>query len=702
MNVKLLVLIFLLLPSVNTNAQSIKLRDIGLDAPIYRKTGINSFQLVYKISKSKEKFRKYDRSHSTFRLLSFDTLLNIQDTLQIKLSRDFQILSMAAFGQHTGCLFNSKNGLELDMFDSENHRRYATSLEKKWKYSFDLQCEATANGFYISRMTTKRNWEVTMFDWEGKKIWSKNISRTDRPFTLNINLFSSTMHCLLIEKQKRSTLLKSMVLNATTGTEITATDFLDSKEIRSYDKSFLVQDTCLLITGRSFSDGRVSQSQTGKPYILKYLPNGQTEELEFNYAALAHTKFIWEDFVKDSQGNSYLIGETFTSGTLGGYITKLIIALPLLLLESITSPGSSQTVTGSLIDFTKVRFRDVVYLPVGNDTLGSPRFLSLHRSSYKTRGFTHTYPLARQAIAVRQSRYLLAGRSGVFFQDAGQVRKLELPNQRFMITDQTISKSSMFVSENYFIDARHSFLNSSYSFDIKINEKLSDLKPSLEVVDIPKAQKIVQEKPHTTVSFQMGLQANDPSAVNQYIENYLNYNGFNQASGRLYAFVPLKHYSVSDFTLHGSTYFNFSLTLVPTFRSRIRLLYEYAWTKKNKTSLSFNSVDTDFDLHRNSWGVVFNYYFPVKGYESIFLGAGLLSHNMTFEDFHATSTGLRLEIGYAANLPAMDFDFVIGVDFAAGAASSSGFYTPIPPVREIDLTGVSIGIRITPFFGRFK
>ena len=321
MNVKLLVLIFLLLPSVNTNAQSIKLRDIGLDAPIYRKTGINSFQLVYKISKSKEKFRKYDRSHSTFRLLSFDTLLNIQDTLQIKLSRDFQILSMAAFGQHTGCLFNSKNGLELDMFDSENHRRYATSLEvkpKKWKYRFDLQCEATVNGFYISRMTTKRNWEVTMFDWAGNKIWSKNISRNDRPFTVNINLLSTTMLCLLIDKQKNNTLLKSMVLDATTGTEITVTDFLDRKEIRSFDKSFLVQDSCLLVTGRSFTGRTVSQSQTGKPYVLKYHPNGQSEELDFNYAALAHTKFIWEDFVRDSQGNSYLIGETFTSGTLGG------------------------------------------------------------------------------------------------------------------------------------------------------------------------------------------------------------------------------------------------------------------------------------------------------------------------------------------------------------------------------------------------
>ena len=208
-------------------------------------------------------------------------------------------------------------------------------------------------------------------------------------------------------------------------------------------------------------------------------------------------------------------------------------------------------------------------------------------------------------------------------------------------------------------------------------------------------------KLRATVSFQFGLQAMNPVAVNRYIENYLNYHGFKRASSLLNAFVPFQYKTVSDYTLHGTRFFNFSLTLVPTSRSRIRLMYEHAWSPAKENSMSFNSVDTNFDLYRNSWGVLLNYYFPNKGLDSFLVGAGILSHQMTFEDFHGSSVGLRLEVGYGTCLPIMDFDFVIGLDFASAPAESSSGLSPVSPLKEIDFSGVSFGIRITPYLGKF-
>ncbi len=471
--------IYLFLLSAGSSAQSIEVLDGGLSAPVYGKTGSNSFQLVYKISKrlsknSSGQFRKQlvpDLSNSTFRLIRFDTLLNIQDTVLIRLPGDFQALSLAEVGQHTYCLFDSRNGLQLYAVDRETRSQQVFSLGIKIKKSarnrLEFQSIARPDGLYVMLATNKRNWELTRLNWSGEKVWSRNISRTDLPFRLSVIPLSSTLLNLQIEKHLRSRLLKASVLDATTGNEIATTDFLHQKETRAYDNHFFTQDSCLLITGRSFPGSNVSESLTGKPFILKYRPDGRSEELDFNLAPLAFTKFMWEDLVYDPNGKPYLIGETFTSGTLGGYIAKCVAAFPLLLLESFVTSSRGYSMTGSMIDFTKIRFQDVVYLPLTTDT---PRFLGLHPSTFRMRGFIHTYPLAHYAIAFSKSRYLLSNRSGVFFQDFHQIRKLELPNHRFMITNEIIPRSSIFVSKNYFIEVNHSFYKNSYSFNIKKNE----------------------------------------------------------------------------------------------------------------------------------------------------------------------------------------------------------------------------------------
>ncbi len=218
----------------------------------------------------------------------------------------------------------------------------------------------------------------------------------------------------------------------------------------------------------------------------------------------------------------------------------------------------------------------------------------------------------------------------------------------------------------------------------------------------PKILKADSSKFEVTGAFQFGTEAINPSEVNRYIRDYLTYHGFNKSASLLYTFFPIKHHTLSDFTLYGNTFVNFSLTLVPTKNSRIRLMYEYAWAPKKKESMSFDGIDTDFDLHRNSWGIVFNYYLPLRDFHSIFAGVGIFTHQMTFEECQATTAGLRLEAGYGARLYLMDTDFFLGADFASAPVDNGYSRAPVPPVREIDFSGVSFGVRITPYFGRMK
>ena len=201
-----------------------------------------------------------------------------------------------------------------------------------------------------------------------------------------------------------------------------------------------------------------------------------------------------------------------------------------------------------------------------------------------------------------------------------------------------------------------------------------------------------------TFSFQAGGGGIDPKDVNQYIEKYMIANGFNRAV--MWANIyPLNHYSISDYDLSSQTSLNFSLTLKPANKVRVRLLYEFAKSPKNKTSLSSGGLDSDFDLHRHSIGITAQYYIPIKDFNHLFVGAGIMRHHMTFEQFQAKATGYRLELGYSAMLYLMEADFFLFTDFVSGPVS--GTYGTDGPA-SIDFSGLSVGMRITPWLGRFK
>ncbi len=201
-----------------------------------------------------------------------------------------------------------------------------------------------------------------------------------------------------------------------------------------------------------------------------------------------------------------------------------------------------------------------------------------------------------------------------------------------------------------------------------------------------------------TASLQAGGGGINPKEVNRYIEKYMLDNGFEGAVVWANILNPLKHYSISDYNLTSQTSLNFSLVLQPAKKVKVRLLYEYAKSPKKKTSLSVGDLDSDFDLHRHSLGIMGQYYFPIKDYHHLFAGAGIIKHNMTFELFKANATGYRFELGYSAMLYFMEADFFLFADFVSRPVSGS-YGTDGP--ASIDFSGVSFGMRITPWFGRF-
>lgn len=206
-----------------------------------------------------------------------------------------------------------------------------------------------------------------------------------------------------------------------------------------------------------------------------------------------------------------------------------------------------------------------------------------------------------------------------------------------------------------------------------------------------------EEKPkyrfRVSPTIQIGVGYIDPTDVNKYLEKYLLDNGFALALALSGAF-PGGKTKISDFDIHSQKIYNFSLTLQPARMVRVRLLYEHAMNGKSKTKMSVGDVDSEFDLHRNSFGIMGQYYLPAKKRTHFFVGAGAIMHKMTFEQFHTSAIGYRFELGLSMMPYFMDADFFLFSDFAsAGVSQSTGVEGP----AKIDFSGISFGVRATPW-----
>ena len=406
-------------------------------------------------------------STSIFRLIYFDTLLNVKDTTLIHLAGRCQALSYANDGVTSYILFKTKNGLVLYTYKEANHEQQYSALGipniKPLKhFQYGLAASTNGGGVYFYRQSSKRNIEVVRYSEEGKRVWSKLFLRNDMPFKLMFMMNTSRLIVMQNGKPlKRNQLLAVTVLDANTGAELATTDYTKQPESFTTDNFFIASDSSIWITGRAFTGKKVSQWKTGRPYIMNYTDEGDAHEIDFDRTSLKMTRFIWEAMAYDAEGRHYLVGETFTSGSLGGYITKIVFASPFLLLEAMVTGRSTNSLTGSLVDNTKLHFQDVVYMPVvDSGQHNAPRFLHLTPKTYTHRGFMHTYPLAQLA----PNRLVGSNHFGqVFFKDQNSVKELDLNQFTFNNTALTMTGTSIFISKDYSIQMNMSLMKNSYS-----------------------------------------------------------------------------------------------------------------------------------------------------------------------------------------------------------------------------------------------
>ncbi len=456
------------------HAQSLEIVDKTYEIPILERTG-QSYHLIYKVSPkrtdlSTKKKIAYTKEHlqstSTFRLIDFDTLLNVYDTTVITMAGNNRLLSYANDGLVSYALFNTKNGPMLYTSHGVTHELHFAALNipklKPMKhFQFGLISAINDHGVYLYRQLNNNQTEVVRYNEEGIKVWSKMFSTNNLSFILQF--MANPQHLIVIQERypiKKNKLLSIYTLDANTGEEISITDYTKGAESFSIDNFFIQSDTNILITGRAFPGEEVSQYKTGRPYIISHTDKGNAHEINFDRSPVMMNKFMWETIVFDSSGQSFLVGETFTSGTLGGYITKIVLASPLIMLEAMIPPYSSGSLILSLVDKTKITFEGVVYMPLSESSeINTPKFYYLLPKSYNHRGFYHTYPLAQLV----PNRLIGSSHTGqVFFKENDGLKELDLNVFRFKTAPMDLNGRPIFFSKDYSIQMSTSIHNNSY------------------------------------------------------------------------------------------------------------------------------------------------------------------------------------------------------------------------------------------------
>jgi hypothetical protein len=456
------------------HAQSLEIVDNTYEIPILKRTG-HSYHLIYKVSpkrtdlSTKRKIvsaKEHLPSNSTFRLIDFDTLLHVYDTTVITMAGNNRLLSYTNDGRVSYALFNTKNGPMLYTSHGATHELHFTALNipklKPMKhFQFGLISAINDHGVYLYRQLNNHQTEVVRYNGEGIKVWSKMFSTNDLSFTLQF--MANAKHLMVIQKRypiKKNKLLALYILDANSGEEISTTDYTKGTESFSVDNFFIQSDTNVLITGRAFPGNEVSQYKTGRPYIISHTDKGNAHEIDFDRSPLMINKFMWETISFGSTGQAFLVGETFTSGSLGGYIAKMVLASPLILLEAMFPPYTSNSLILSLADKTKITFEGVVYMPVSESSeINTPKFYYLLPKTYKQRGFHHTYPLAQLA----PNRLIGSSHAGqVYFKENNGLKELDLNVFRFKTAPIDLNGRPVFFSKDYSIQMSTSIYNNSY------------------------------------------------------------------------------------------------------------------------------------------------------------------------------------------------------------------------------------------------
>ena len=194
------------------------------------------------------------------------------------------------------------------------------------------------------------------------------------------------------------------------------------------------------------------------------------------------------------------------------------------------------------------------------------------------------------------------------------------------------------------------------------------------VFDLPDKEKKVIHN-NLFASFQVTLGFVGPTDVNNYISREID----RIAPGGVF-------FQQGTSTISVACAFNFAVLYRTKNNFQFSLPIEYGTAPK---TIIIDNTTLKFSMNRFSIGPLASYRFLEQNESSLYAGAGLLYHNMWFENASASVLGPRFEFGYTTFRLLNDFEFFVNVDLANGKTKDN-----FAAVQSIDFTGFYFGTRI--------
>jgi hypothetical protein len=409
-------LVFFVLFIAPLFAQDIQIKDIQLrDGYRFSKLTDENFRFIYKI-------KSRDPNRSLFRKIDFTNRLQVIDTTLINLWGNYELLATTTSGTHTATLFGSwaTSSLLIHFIDNQTEAQIAHPLQiaVPWRRKSFVQLYSSpqSNAIYFLYRLDSKTWELQQIDLQGKSVWSKRFTDPKKIQLDNLNLLTDNRLAFVkvIHPGSRKAKNEILVLEGTTGNDIYTSALYDAGSKSTVD-NIIVRDSILYIAGRKFFKNRVSQNETGLPY-LRQIESQQASDIKLT-SSLLNLKTFWMDIVAAETGERYLIGETFTNEPYGAYLMKGVVT-------------GVMTLGLFYVSWTSMKFKQVAIIPLDNPNAPPISLVELTPRRIQLGNYTPGYPFANYSFTTGQIRYWGHDVQGnIILMDGGLLKRYNLITQ---------------------------------------------------------------------------------------------------------------------------------------------------------------------------------------------------------------------------------------------------------------------------------
>jgi ribosomal protein S6 len=444
--------------STNTHCQNIVIKDINLRGrTLNYRTTPNSFNYTYKVLRKQNQLPE-----SFFRTISFDTLLNLQDTILMKVPGNVVLISSAQNSDYLLTAFGSKEtgSVTLCWYNLATRTQKVFPLKRTWPWSKKLtvQLLTTQNPevFCVIFQENKTTTEIQFINAEGKTLSRKPIGNGTRPISVTEALHLNNKILLLIatDYTNRKVKYELKIIDSQTGEELQSKKLSDKEQKFAIDNA-IVKDSTIYFPGRKYLSNKIKNNKPGVPVLVSFNFNlGEYKEQALNSTPI-NQKYFWMDIVKNQNGEKFLVGETFTSEPYGAYLAKAMIS-------------AAATLGMFYVTWSTLTFEGVITLPIDNSN-SKPMLINLAPRKVRVGSYLPAYTFAAYAARTGQVRYFGHSNAGNLFLLNGPImisRDISSPAFKKLGRLPAAYPTSLFTSETYMIIFNQNNQSSKVQFDV--------------------------------------------------------------------------------------------------------------------------------------------------------------------------------------------------------------------------------------------